>query len=61
MSFFAALSSVEGLSKQFSAIEKAVKEFPALKTILQQVAPFLVVAVNSLYVESASPTHVLAI
>ena len=48
MSFVAALSSVEGLKKEFDFIADAIESFPPLETILQQVAPFILVFFNSL-------------
>lgn len=48
MAFFASLSTVEGLKKQFDFVENAIEVFPALEPILQQLAPLLVVVFNSL-------------
>ena len=46
--FFSSLSSVEGLQQQFGWVGNAIEVFPPLKPILQQLAPFLVVAFNAL-------------
>lgn len=48
MAFFASLSTVEGLKKQFDFIADAIEVFPPLEPILQQLAPLLVVMFNSL-------------
>ena len=48
MAFFSTLSSVEGLKDQFGWIEDIIEVFPAIEPILQQLAPFLVIAFNSL-------------
>jgi calcium permeable stress-gated cation channel len=48
MTFFASLSSVEQLKKDFDWIADAIEAFPILQPLLQQLAPFLVVAFNAL-------------
>jgi hypothetical protein len=48
ISFFSSISNIEGLATQFPAIKEATENSPALEAILAQVAPFLVVIVNSL-------------
>lgn len=48
MAFISTLSSVEGLKEQFDFVEDAIDRFPFLEPILQQAAPFLIIAVNSL-------------
>jgi hypothetical protein len=50
MTFFATLSSVESLKQQFQVVEDAIATFPPLEPILQQLAPFLVILLNSMYV-----------
>ena len=42
------MSNIEGLERQFDFIKKANENYPALRAILAQVAPFLVVIVNGL-------------
>ncbi|CAB9513971.1 CSC1-like protein ERD4 [Seminavis robusta] len=48
ISFFSGLSSVEGMEEQFDFIKEANEKYPALRAILAQLAPFLVVIVNAL-------------
>jgi hypothetical protein len=48
MAFFASLSSVEGLKEEFDWIADAIESYPFLEPLLQQLAPLLVVAFNSL-------------
>lgn len=48
MAFFASLSSVEGLKKQFSWIADAIEAYPFLEPLLEQLAPLLVVLANSM-------------
>jgi hypothetical protein len=48
MAFFASLSSVEGLKEQFSWVEDATDAAPWLEPVLEQLAPLLVVVLNSL-------------
>lgn len=42
------MSNIEGLEAQFDFIKEANENYPALRAILAQVAPFLVVIVNAL-------------
>lgn len=48
ISFFSGISKIEGLEAEFDFIKDANEELPALRAILAQVAPFLVVIVNAL-------------
>lgn len=48
ISFFSGMSNIEGLEDQVDFIKEANEEYPALRAILAQVAPFLVVIVNAL-------------
>jgi len=48
MSIFSSLSSLEGLKKQFDWVDEAIAKAPILEPILQQLAPLLVIAFNSL-------------
>ena len=48
ISFFSGMSSIEGLEEQVPWIKQANEDYPALRAILAQVAPFLVVIVNAL-------------
>ena len=48
MSFFSTLSNIEGLEAQFGFIKEANEQYPALRAILAQAAPFLVVIFNAL-------------
>lgn len=59
MAFFSSLSSVEGLKEQFGWIEDAIEFMPILEPILQQLAPFLVIAFNSLCVLACIYSFVL--
>jgi hypothetical protein len=46
--FFSGISNIEGLEQQFPAIKEANENNPWLGAVLAQLAPFLVVIVNSL-------------
>jgi hypothetical protein len=48
MTFFASLSSVEGLKAEFEWIADAIESYPFLGPLLEQLAPLLVVVFNSL-------------
>jgi hypothetical protein len=48
MTVLATLSSVESLKEQFKVVEDAIDTFPPLEPILQQLAPFLVIVLNSM-------------
>ena len=48
MAFISTLSSVEGLKEEFEFVEDMIDKLPILEPILQQAAPFLIIAVNSL-------------
>jgi Calcium-dependent channel, 7TM region, putative phosphate len=48
ISFFTGLSNIEGLEAKVDFIREANEKYPALRAILAQAAPFLVVIVNAL-------------